>query len=223
MHVLSRIAIASCASAAIACSSADSATPSDATPSDASTSDASTSDTMTVDTAVDVPTSDTAPDGTAADTSAPDAPTVTAGATWTLEAHPSCTSSMAPLCLNQPGGGGYQMAAGAVCSLNNALTIYLPGDTTVPSAGTYTVKPAATFADLINLPAGQAGIQVVYHPDGSTQELWWGQSGTVTVTNTAGKVGYSTTGVTMKLSGKGTATGLTATAQCPCTGIGCKP
>lgn len=142
---------------------------------------------------------------------------------WTLAPNPTCTSTMAPLCLNQTGGGGYQLAASAACPLNNGLAIYLPGDTTVPAAGTYTVRTVTGFADLINLPAGQVAIQVTYHPNGSTQELWWSQSGTVTVTNTAGKVGYSMTDIPTKKSGLGVAANLTATAQCPCTGIGCTP
>ena len=152
-----------------------------------------------------------------------DGAAVTSGATWTFGSHPTCTAVLAPLCVNVASGGGYQLAAGAACPLNNNLSIYLPGDTTVPAAGTYTIHPASTFGDLINLPEGQAAVQVVFHPDGSTQELWWAQSGTITVTNVDGKVGYSMTDIPTQIAGAGPTENLTAMAQCPCTGIGCTP
>ncbi len=117
------------------------------------------------------------------------------------------------VCTDTGAAGGYQLAAGAQCALNNGLTIYLPGGS-VPAAGTYTVKPASSLFDLVNLTAGQVAIRAIHHPNGTTQEEWFAQSGTVAVTNTGGKLGYAATNLPTNKAGVGTATTLTLTATC---------
>jgi hypothetical protein len=109
---------------------------------------------------------------------------------------------------------GYQLAAQAQCTFNNTLTIYLPGGS-VPATGTYTVKPAANVIQLTSLTAGQVAVRVIYHPNISTQEEWYAQSGTVTVTNTGGHLSYAATDLPTKKDGAGTAQNLTLAANCP--------
>lgn len=146
--------------------------------------------------------------------STPDAPAAAGGATWMLAPNPTCTATVSPVCIDTGVQGGYQLAAGAACPLNNNLSIYLPGGS-VPAAGTYTVKPVATVSDVVNLTAGQIVVRSVFHPTGTTQEDWYAQSGSVTVTNVGGKLGYTLVNLPTQKLGAATMTALSATASCP--------
>jgi hypothetical protein len=145
-----------------------------------------------------------------------DAAAAAASATWTLMPNPVCTTVAIakPLCLDQGASGGYQLAAVAACPLNNAMTIFTPGGGP-PAAGTYTVKPVGAFADALNLTAGQVVVRAVFHPDINTQEEWWAQTGTVTVTTVGGKPNYSGPTLTAKKFVGATTVALAVMANCP--------
>lgn len=121
---------------------------------------------------------------------------------------------MSPTCGDGGAVAGYQIAATAVCTFQNFLTVYLPGGS-VPATGTYTVKAASNVVGLANLTAGQVAVRVIYHPNINTQEEWFAQSGTVTITNNGGKLTYAATDLPTKKDGAGTAQNLTLSANCP--------
>ena len=137
-------------------------------------------------------------------------------ATWTLVPNPVCTSNPAvsTVCIDMGAQGGFQLAASAACPLNNGRTLLVAGGGP-PPAGTYNVKPVNTYADALNLTAGQIVPRAIFHPNGTTQEEWWGQSGTITVTNVGGKVTYMGTNLVVKKFAMATTTTLSLTASCP--------
>lgn len=139
----------------------------------------------------------------------------TGSSAWTL-ASPAldCTGTVT-LCMDGGAVGGYQIAASGACPLASSMAVYLPGGS-VPAAGTYTVRPAASIIDLANVPAGMAAVRIISYSTAPVAQLdWLGQSGTVEVTVDGGKISISTSGVEGKKAGSTDMSSMTISATCP--------
>ena len=137
-------------------------------------------------------------------------------ATWTPVPNPVCTSNppVSTVCIDMGAQGGFQLAASAACPLNNGMTVFVAGGGP-PPAGTYNVKPVNTYADALNLTAGQIVPRAIFHPNGTTQEEWWGQSGTITVDLVGGKLHAKAVAIPAKDLATQTAGTIAGDLTCP--------